>query len=768
MRWNSVDVSRANLALPLSSALVTAILVVALVVAYANLQSLSTTNSWVVHTQDVRVELLQMFSALQDAETAERGFIITNNRSYLGAYRVAQRALPQRLAHLQALTAENPAQQRLLAELRQRVSAKLHDVHQTIRARERDGFDATQRIVRSGRGEQEMDRIRDMITQMAANEEGLLAERIRKAQAASRAANVSFGATAILAIVGLLVVYDLARRRLRYERILAEERERVAAIETRLGSIVASASDGIITIDHDQHIILFNAAAEHMFGCTASEAMGQSLDRFIPSPLRERHRDHIRLFADTGVSARVMGGERVLSAVRANGEEFPIEARISQASVAGKKLLTVVVRDVTERRAAAVEREELLAQTEHARGQAEAAAKAEQRARQVAEAASEAKDNFLATVSHELRTPLSPILTWVHLLRRGDVQGEKAERAFDAIERSARSEAQLVEDLLDLSRIVSGKMRLEVRPVLLAPVIEKAVEIVRPAADAKGVYLQAVLDTVVAPILGDAERLQQVVWNLLSNAVKFSPKGGRVQVALERVNSHVEIAVSDTGQGIEPQFLPRVFERFQQADGGTNRAQGGLGLGLAIVRHIVEAHGGSVHAESPGVGKGAVFTVKLAVMMPRTAGEAERRHPTAGLATGDRQLPRLDRLRLLVVDDEPASNEVVQELLTSCGAEVRVAGSAEYAREILARWKPDILVSDVGMPHEDGYAFIASVRAGDGEMSQMPAVALTAYASREDKIRLLSAGFQAHVPKPLDPAELIAVIANLGSITGKL
>jgi CheY-like chemotaxis protein len=191
-------------------------------------------------------------------------------------------------------------------------------------------------------------------------------------------------------------------------------------------------------------------------------------------------------------------------------------------------------------------------------------------------------------------------------------------------------------------------------------------------------------------------------------------------------------------------------------------------LGLAIVRHIVEAHGGSVHAESPGVGKGAVFTVKLAIMMPRTAGEAERRHPTSGIATDDRPLQRLDGLRLLVVDDEPESNEVVQELLTSCGAEVRVAGSAAYGREILARWKPDMLVSDVGMPHEDGYAFIASLRAGDGEMSQMPAVALTAYASREDKIRLLSAGFQAHVPKPVDPAELIAVIANLGSIAGKL
>jgi CheY-like chemotaxis protein len=311
-------------------------------------------------------------------------------------------------------------------------------------------------------------------------------------------------------------------------------------------------------------------------------------------------------------------------------------------------------------------------------------------------------------------------------------------------------------------------MRLAVRPVTLAPVIEKALEIVRPAADAKGIRVHLVLDTEVGAVLGDAERLQQVIWNLLTNAVKFTPKGGRVQVVLERVNSHIEIAVSDSGQGIEPAFLPHVFERFQQAEVGANRSHGGLGLGLAIVRHLAEAHGGSVHVESEGAGKGAVFTVKLPLMMPRTAGEVERRHPTADVVADRYETPRLDGLRILLVDDEPASNEAVQEVFGSCGADVRIAGSAEHAREILALWKADILVSDIGMPREDGYAFLASLRARDGDVAHIPAVALTAYASREDKIRLLSAGFQGHVPKPVDPAELLAVVANLGRIAGKL
>jgi CheY-like chemotaxis protein len=276
-----------------------------------------------------------------------------------------------------------------------------------------------------------------------------------------------------------------------------------------------------------------------------------------------------------------------------------------------------------------------------------------------------------------------------------------------------------------------------------------------------------VLDPNAGRVSGDPQRLQQVVWNLLSNAVKFTPKGGRVQVVLERVNSHVEIAVSDTGQGIAAEFLPHVFERFLQADRGPSRTHGGLGLGLAIVRHIAELHGGTVHAESPGPGKGAVFTLKLPlVVLARTAGEAGRRHPRAPEEATSDTLASLDGLRVLVVDDDPDSNEVVRVLLAGQGAEVEVAASAAQALDILARWRPDVLVSDVGMPGQDGYGLIRNVRLRDDDKPQrLPAVALTAYATVDDRVRLLSAGFQAHVAKPLDPAELVAVVASLAGVT---
>jgi PAS domain S-box-containing protein len=545
---------------------------------------------------------------------------------------------------------------------------------------------------------------------------------------------------------------DLAREVA--ERATAEAAERDS--QARLTGIIASATDAIITIDAAHRITMFNAAAESMFGCSAQTVIGETLDRFIPERFRAGHADHIRGFGATGINMRQMGGERVLAGVRAGGQEFPMEARISQIAIGGEKLYTVIIRDITQRKRAEAERDELLVRERAARGEAEAA--------------NRAKDSFLATISHELRTPLSPILAWSRMLRQGHVDAEKMRGALDVIERCARTQAQLIEDMLDVSRIISGKLRMQVRPVPLQRVIENAVEVVRPAAEAKNVRLRVVLDTDVGPVLGDAERLQQVVWNLLSNAIKFTPKDGRIQVALERVNSHVEVAVSDTGVGIRSETLPFVFEPFRQGETGTTRTHGGLGLGLAIVKHIVEAHGGTVHAESPGEGKGAVFSVKLPLAVARTADEPERRHPTAA-GEGDVGVedgyPSLQGLRVLVVDDEPHSNEVVSTLLASCGAEIRVAVSAPQAREVLGRWTPDILVSDIEMPGEDGYELIAKLRAQEGVGAQLPAVALTAYASREDNIRLLSAGFHAHVAKPLDPLELVTVIANLARTAGR-
>ncbi len=385
------------------------------------------------------------------------------------------------------------------------------------------------------------------------------------------------------------------------------------------------------------------------------------------------------------------------------------------------------------------------------------------RMRKEAEHANRTKDEFLATVSHELRTPLNAILGWTQLLRRGRLSGESLERAVETIERNAKLQSQIVEDILDVSRIITGKLRLDVKPVNLASVITSAVDTIRPAAEAKEIRLQAVMDTGAGPVSGDSNRLQQVVWNMLSNAVKFTPRGGLIQVRLERFDSQVEIIVSDTGSGISPEFLPYVFDRFRQADSSTSRAHGGLGLGLAIVRHIVELHGGTVYAFSEGAGKGTTLSVRL----PITAGLAREHYipplrPASEPAFSTHDLPSLSGLKVLIVDDEPDARDMLKTMLTTCGAEVLEASSATEAYDAIKRMRPDILVSDIGMPGEDGYSLIRRVRElGEQEGGRVPAISLTAYTRTEDRIRALASGYQVHVPKPVELPELAVAIASL-------
>ena len=380
-------------------------------------------------------------------------------------------------------------------------------------------------------------------------------------------------------------------------------------------------------------------------------------------------------------------------------------------------------------------------------------------------AASQLKDEFLATVSHELRNPLAPILTWTQLLRSGTLDEEKTTRGLEVIERNVLSLSQLIDDLVDVSRVVSGKFRLDVRAIDLILVVRTAVESQRPAIDAKQIRLQLVLDERTGLISGDSERLQQVVGNLLSNAIKFTPKGGNVQITLGRAESHVELVVSDSGMGIESKFLPHVFEPFRQAMGGSMRRHGGLGLGLSIVRHIVELHGGVIVAESGGMGQGSRFTVRLALLGTNDISAAgPPRHPKARDGITDVLLRRLDKIRVLIVDDEPTANEALKALLESCGADVRVAGSAAQAIQVFDVWKPDVLLSDIAMPEEDGYALIKQIRARTPEQGgDTPAAALTAYAKIEDRVNILAAGFQMYLSKPADPSELIAVVASLAS-----
>jgi PAS domain S-box-containing protein len=430
-----------------------------------------------------------------------------------------------------------------------------------------------------------------------------------------------------------------------------------------------------------------------------------------------------------------------------------------------------IVEGIAAQAAVAIDNASLYERERAARGQAEQATRhkdellvRERAARAETERASQMKDEFLATLSHELRTPLNAILGWAHVLRAGP-PGEDVAQGLEIIERNARVQTQIIEDLLDMSRIISGKIRLDVQRVDLAAVIRASVETVKPAAEAKGIRLHTVLDAQSGPVSGDPNRLQQVFWNLLTNAVKFTPKGGRVQVLLERVNSHLEVSVIDSGEGIAPDFLPHVFDRFRQADGGTARRHGGLGLGLAIVKQLIELHGGGVRVKSGGAGLGATFTVNLPLLVvhPDPEPVPERRHPAAWSvsAPGDTCV-EIEGVRVLVVDDEPDARGLIKRVLEECKAVVTTAASAQEALERLRDDRPDVLVSDIGMPGEDGYALIAQVRERAPEQGgDIPAVALTAYARAEDRMKAMLAGFQHHLVKPVEPAELITLVAIL-------
>ncbi len=388
----------------------------------------------------------------------------------------------------------------------------------------------------------------------------------------------------------------------------------------------------------------------------------------------------------------------------------------------------------------------------------------EQAARQEADRANRLKDEFLATISHELRTPLNAILGWVQLLRTGRLDAEARERALETIERNARAQSELIEDLLDMSRIISGKLNLDVRDVNLASVINEAFEAVRLAADAKMIQLTAETDPTLGRVRGDPTRLQQVVWNLLANAIKFTPRGGWVIVKATRTNGHVEILVSDNGRGIPPEFLPHVFERFRQAESSTRRAQGGIGLGLAIVRQLVESHGGTVRAESEGTDRGATFIVSLpleAVIAASASPENEgppRATPPRPLATSR---PSLQGIKVLVVDDERDAREFTATVLRHASAEVEEAESADAALRTLEQFVPAVILCDIAMPDRDGFDLVAAIQRLPDPWRDIPIAALTAYAKSEDRNRVLGAGFRAHLAKPLDPADIAAVVAEL-------
>ncbi|HZN00673.1 MAG TPA: ATP-binding protein [Pyrinomonadaceae bacterium] len=507
-----------------------------------------------------------------------------------------------------------------------------------------------------------------------------------------------------------------------------------------LTALIESADDAIISKTLEGIITSWNKGAERIFGYTGDEVIGQPVTILIPEGQEDE---------EPAILARLRAGERIehyeTIRVRKDGTRIAISLTVSPIKGPNGDIIgaSKIARDITEQRQARKELDEAYRQ---------------------AEESSRLKEEFLATISHELRTPLSAILGWARMLRLGQLSKENAAKALDTIERNARAQAQLIDDLLDVSRIVTGKLRMDVRPSDPNSFIDAAVEAVRPAAEAKGVRVQKVIDTGLISIPGDPVRLQQVIWNLLSNAIKFTPRGGRVQIRSERVNSHLEIVVSDTGQGISPDFLPHVFDRFRQADQKASRQHGGMGLGLAIVRHLVELHGGNVSATSEGEGQGATFTVRLPISpIYQVDPSGARVHPAArDLLPANDTTERLDGLRILIVDDEPDTRDLLRQGLEYCGANVRLAGSAAEAVDAIVAEIPDILISDIGMPGIDGYDLIRQIRELPADAGgKVPAVALTAYTRVEDRLQALRAGYDMHVPKPVELAELVAVAASV-------
>lgn len=548
---------------------------------------------------------------------------------------------------------------------------------------------------------------------------------------------------------------------------LRQTQEILRQSEERYRLLVERATDyAIFMLDSNGNIISWNIGAERILGYPEAEIINQPFSLiFTPEAIESgKPEQELRKAVANGFAKENRWH------VRKDGTCFWSYCYIAplQDKYGNLRGFSKIMQDTTERKQAEEERQQLLIR--------------EQTARAVAEAANRSKDEFLALLSHELRTPLTAILGWAGILHAGKLDEAGAALAVETIERNANLQMQLIEDLLDVSQIIRGELSLNCRFIDLLEVIEMAIKVVQPVADAKKVKIESVLDSSAGTIWGDSERLQQVVWNLLSNAIKFSPNGGHVEVQLlvvsdstEAKDKYTQIQVSDTGKGISADFLPYIFERFRQADKKSTRAYKGLGLGLPIARHLVELHGGTIEAESPGDGQGATFTVKLPQKADfLQAGLTDKPDQEQPSRNGRNVVPldiplRLDGLRVLIVDDEADTREWVSVVLQECGAQVTSAGSVDEGIEVLEQLKPDVLVSDIGMPGQDGYALIGKVRELELDTGgRIPAVALTAYASVEDYKEALSAGFQLHVAKPVRAAELVAVVASLGHLSEKL
>jgi len=555
--------------------------------------------------------------------------------------------------------------------------------------------------------------------------------------------------TAMRDVTGALIGYSKVTRDLTQRR---GHEEALRQSEERFRLLVEGVDEyAIFMLDVNGKVATWNVGAQRIKGYTADEIVGRHFSVFYPQEARDSGWPEHELQQASEKGSFTDIGWRV----RKDGTTLWASVTITALRDATGRLVgyAKLTRDLTETRR--VEAIELAGE------QREHLLDAERSARMAAQRATRVKDEFLATLSHELRTPLSAILGWTQILLKGHVTGPSdQQRAIEVIDRNARAQVRLIDDLLDLSRIMTGKIRLDLQQISMPEVVQKAIDSALPLAQAKDIRVRALLDPSPTMVSADVGRLQQVVWNLLTNAIKFTPEGGQVQVLLQRVNSHIELSVADTGIGIPANFLPLVFDRFSQRDSSSTRTHGGLGLGLAICKQLVELHGGSIRVVSPGDGKGSTFFVELPVSLIR--GEDGRDHPSVEADAGELiALPKLEGVHAFAIDDEPDGRELLKRVLEDQGAVVTSFASAGDALIALKTSRPSVIVSDVGMPGMDGYQMIRSLRATESRDSRVPALALTAFARAEDRKRSLVAGFQAHLAKPFDVTELVLLVADL-------
>jgi PAS domain S-box-containing protein len=756
-----------------------AILLLAIVVyfAFRSMNSLTETLKFEKRTQEVLSQLDETLNLAVDAETGGRGFLITADDSFLEPYHQAEQKIDGNLEKLRALTAGNPSQNEKVSKLETLIRERIDLMRDAIELRrQKNSIEAVRERIGKGRGRDLMNEVRLLIDNLKTDEKNLLASREadldRNLTTTYRMLYLaSFAGILSLGFANLAVFREIGKRRKAENDLRDSNKDLEKRVEKRtheLSQTNVELKEQIRQREDSENRHRFALEAGNLgtwvFDTKANRAevderslslLGFSVEEFDGNTFSRIHPEDV---------ARV---EKLLHKSLRENKSFNAEFRVLRPD--GKMLWSHFTgqtqidengeaycivgncRDITESKEAETEREELL--------------RKEQAARRDAEIANRLRDEFLATVSHELRAPLNSILGWGRLLEKGNLDEKTTQKALGTIVRNAESQNRLIDDLLDVSRIISGKLRLEILDVKPINIVEAAMETVRPAAEAKNIRLEIEEKHVVSHISGDPNRLQQVVWNLLSNAIKFTPNGGEVCVEIERVNGCVEIRVKDTGIGIGKEFLPYVFDRFRQADTSSIRKFGGLGLGLAIVRHITEMHGGTVSATSEGENQGATFIVSLPVVAALQNG-AEFTDAPQSIASQSAPKLSLDGLLILAVDDEEDTRQLLVQSLTFYGATVVTAKSAAEGLKALIDQTPDLLVSDIGMPDEDGYSLIRKIRAlPDEQQKNVKAIALTAFTRAQDRMRALAAGYQNHVAKPVEPDELATVIASL---TGRL